>query len=74
MKTPEELNTLKEEVEALRGKLEELTEDELAEIMGGWSCVGGILGISDSGNITIPAFKPAESNVHMYKVDKDNDM
>ena len=35
MKTPEELNALKEEVEALNKKLAELTEDELAEATGG---------------------------------------
>ena len=35
MKTPEELNTLKEEVEALNKKLAELTEEELAQVSGG---------------------------------------
>ena len=35
MKTPEELNALKEEVEALNKKLAELNEDELAQINGG---------------------------------------
>ena len=35
MKTKEELNAIKEEVEAVRGKLTELTEDELAEVGGG---------------------------------------
>ena len=36
MKTKEELNALKEEVEALNKKLAELTEDELAQVSGGW--------------------------------------
>ena len=36
MKTKEELNALKEEVEALNKKLDELTEEELAEVVGGW--------------------------------------
>lgn len=35
MKTPEELNSLKEEVEALNGKIAALTEDELEQIIGG---------------------------------------
>ena len=35
MKTKEELNALKEEVEALNKKLAELTEEELAEVAGG---------------------------------------
>ena len=35
MKTKEELNALKEEVEALNKKLAELTEEELEEVSGG---------------------------------------
>ena len=35
MKTKEELNTLKEEVETLNKKLAELTEEELAQVSGG---------------------------------------
>ena len=35
MKTKEELNALKDEVEAVRGKLAELTPEELAEVGGG---------------------------------------
>ena len=35
MKTKEELTALKEEVDALRGKLAELTEEELALVAGG---------------------------------------
>ena len=35
MKTKEELNALKEEVETLNTKLHELTEDELKEVTGG---------------------------------------
>ena len=40
MKTPEELNALKEEVEAVNEKLRELTEDELAQVSGGGAPVG----------------------------------
>lgn len=35
MKTKEELNVLKEEVEALNKKLHELTEEELKHVTGG---------------------------------------
>ena len=35
MKTKEELNTLKEEVEKLGEKLKELSEDEFKEVTGG---------------------------------------
>ena len=35
MKTKEELNVLKEEVEALNTKLAVLTEEELAQVCGG---------------------------------------
>ena len=35
MKTKEELNALKEEVETVSGKLHELTEEELAQVLGG---------------------------------------
>ena len=35
MKTKEELNALKEEVEAVSKKLHELTEEELAQVSGG---------------------------------------
>ena len=36
MKTKEELNALKDEVETLNEKLAELTEEELAQVSGGW--------------------------------------
>ena len=35
MKTKEELNALKEEVEIVSKKLHELTEEELAQVIGG---------------------------------------
>ena len=36
MKSKEELNALKEEIETLSRKLKELTEEELAQVTGGW--------------------------------------
>ena len=35
MKTKEELNALKEEVEAVNEKLQELTPEEIAQVSGG---------------------------------------
>ena len=42
MKTKEELDALKEEVEAMNKKLRPLTEDELEQVAGGYweDCVG----------------------------------
>ena len=40
MKTQEELNALKEEVVTLNEKLHELTEEELAQVSGGWKIDG----------------------------------
>ena len=37
MKTKEELNALKEEVETLNKKLHELTEEELEKVSGGFT-------------------------------------
>ena len=39
MKTPEELNVLKEEIETLNKKLAELTKEELAQVTGGEGAV-----------------------------------
>ena len=45
MKTQEELNTLKAEIEALNRKLAELTEEELALVTGGdTACNWGKIG------------------------------
>ena len=50
MKTKEELNALKEEVETVSKKLHELTEEELAQVTGGIDRSGL------SGGFTTPAF------------------
>ena len=39
MKTQEELNEIKEEVETLNEKLHELTDEELAQVSGGYKKV-----------------------------------
>ena len=44
MKTKEELNALKEEVETLNKKLHELTEEELTQVSGGVPYGPGLVG------------------------------
>ena len=44
MKTKEELNALKEEVETLNKKLHELTDEELAQVSGGEGGVPPVFG------------------------------
>ena len=58
-KTKEELNKIKEEVEAVNEKLAELTEEELAQVTGGGDAVSFLkqLGIDDSiANRVKPGF------------------
>ena len=50
MKTKEELNEIKEEVEKLDKKLHELTEEELEQVTGGGnSLVVGVVAHTSSG-------------------------
>ena len=42
MKTKEELNAIKVEIETISEKLGELTEEELNQVTGGYKEVGGI--------------------------------
>ena len=60
MKTKEELNALKEEVEALNTKLTELTEDELAEVSGGLTpeLLGPIAVAAYSYMALVPVIQP----------------
>ena len=62
-KTQEELNALKEEVEAVNEKLAELTEEELAQVSGGVLPVpsepglelpGGVLPVSTKHDLELP--------------------
>ena len=62
MKTKEELNELKEEVETLNEKLHELTEEELAQVTGGARgaspqkdslYIGTLLKIADNTKVAI---------------------
>ena len=58
MKTKEELNALKAEVEAVSKKLSELTEEELAQVTG-----GGIIDLPESLCPTCDRFKPIDGNM-----------
>ena len=59
MKTKEELNKLKEEVETVNEKLQELTEEELEQVCGGNKLefkseeILGIVGHSGTGKSTL---------------------
>ena len=74
MKTKEELNALKEEVETVNKKLAELTDEELEQVSGGQNdqivCFGGISYFSHTveKNDTLPrlAFR-YNTNVQVLK-------
>ncbi len=55
MKTEEELKVLKKEVEAVKGKLAELTDDELEQVSGGVK-----LGLSNSKKPGIDSLRPLD--------------
>ena len=61
MKTKEELNALKEEVEALNKKLRELTDDELRAVVGGF----------ETGFVIDDQSK--EKEIHIYKGNTEKD-
>ena len=68
MKTAEELNALKEEVEALNKKLAELAKEELAQVTGG---SGGNEGFVEGDWIksnAIPHADPYSLNNYAYQV------
>ena len=49
MKSKKELNDLKEEFKTLKGKLEELAEEELVQVTGGTGFVIDQLQVEDEG-------------------------
>lgn len=67
MKTKEELNALKEEINALNKKLAELTDEELAQVVGGHDMPR----IKDDEKYVMTAFKEPENtrqyDIHIYK-------
>ena len=54
MKTKEELNALKEEVEAVNKKLAELTDEELAQVSGGRMGIGKEPPIEGLSSLSLP--------------------
>ena len=57
MKTKEELNALKEEVETLNRKLHELTDEELEQVTGGDMPPPQVIDPSDKQHIKIQELK-----------------
>ena len=58
MKTKEELNAIKEEVETVIRKLHELTEEEIAQVCGGFPLIGSQPFYSPYITDKLPAFEP----------------
>ena len=56
MKTKEELNKLKEEVETVNKKLHELTEEELAKVTGGAYNIGLTDQYTGNGDYIYPRY------------------
>ena len=56
MKTKEELNALKEEVETVNKKLHELTSEELEQVTGGW-----VAAIAGAQFASVAEGKPGEN-------------
>ena len=59
MKTKEELNALKEDVETVSRKLHELTDEELAQVTGGVNPAYNIGAVLDSPAIQLPKLEVA---------------
>lgn len=56
MKTKKELNALKEEVEALNGKLTELSDEEIEEVCGGETTWDIAVKLKEKFNISTEKF------------------
>ena len=64
MKTKGELNSLKEEVETMNEKLHELTDEELAQVVGGDNMsIGKVPAISGLSSLSLP-YSVAELEKH----------
>ena len=65
MKTKEELNALKEEVENLNRKLAELSEDELAQVCGGLNPLVDQK-LTSASNLATGSLKPPVHEIGAY--------
>lgn len=63
MKTKEELNALKNEVEALNMKLSELTEEELSQVVGGDVTSANIVGYVPTVTSCSPSGKEKDEQI-----------
>ena len=61
MKTKEELNALKEEVETVSRKLHALTDEELAQVTGGFDPDGRVYNERNKGNVGMPSASVSET-------------
>ena len=64
MKTPEELNALKEEVETVNRKLHELTDEELAQVSGGVIIPESLINIGNEENYELNLFELPSDVMH----------
>ena len=70
MKTKEELNALKEEVETLNAKLAELSEEELAQVCGGKAKAVVLLGAETLFTIDDTSTEKQYEN-HIYPIETE---
>ena len=71
MKTPEELNALKEEVETVSRKLHELTEEELAQVTGGLTVQFDVPVKKDDDTCSMEFTKKDSNKIFQYHIYKD---
>lgn len=67
MKTKEELNAIKEDVETMNKKLQELTEDELKQVVGGHAMgpeVSGVIGTAVAPSVLIDTIESQPSAIN----------
>ena len=74
MKTEEELNALKEEVETVNKKLAELSEDELMQVTGGFAFDRGFITPYYTDGFTVDEgadTMPFDCNGYFFKLSSD---
>ena len=64
MKTKEELDEIKEEVETMNEKLHELTDEELAQVSGGVISPESLINIRNEGNNELSLFELPSDAMH----------
>ena len=64
MKTKEELNALKEEIETQNKKLHELTDEDLAQVSGGVISPDSLINIGNEENFELNQFELPSDVMH----------